>query len=191
MPDKVEIRRIALQARRALSEDERRIKSRRICETVLSLAEYRTAQAVMVYLDFRDEVETTELAGRILQAGKRLLIPLCKQARTSLIACEIFNLSDDLHSGLWGIREPHPEKIRPVSPKNIDLAIVPGASFDNQGNRIGFGKGYYDRFLPELRKGVPVIGLAFSCQLTDEIEAEDHDYKMSLLVTENGVTYHT
>lgn len=189
MPGKADIRLQALSSRRALSQTERHLKSLQICKEIVALPEYRLAETVMVYLDFRDEVETTRIAQETLRTGKRLVIPLCNQLDTDIIACEIFDLSEDVHSGMMGIREPHPRRLRPVSAKEIDLVLVPGVAFDYHGNRIGFGKGYYDRFLPQLREDVLVIGLAFSCQLVEEIENEKHDYKMSLLITENGVIY--
>lgn len=191
MQEKAETRKEMLARRKALSPAERHEKSAQILKEVLSLSEYQTSHTVMVYLDFRDEVETTELAEQILRDGKMLLIPFCKPESTELIPCDIFNLSSDLQPGMWGIREPHPEKVKPISPKEIDLVVVPGVAFDLQGNRIGFGKGYYDRFLPQLRQDAIAIGVAFSCQLLEEIPAESYDYKMSLLITENGVIYHT
>jgi 5-formyltetrahydrofolate cyclo-ligase len=187
MLEKREIRKKALHSRKSLSQEQRRQKSARILKKILSLSVYCTSRTIMVYLDFQDEVETTEIAREILRTDKRLLIPYCH--KQDIIACEISDLTQDVYPGMLGIREPHPERLRSVSPEEIDLALVPGVAFDYRGNRIGFGKGYYDRFLPKLREGTPVIGLAFACQLVEKIEAEEHDYKMSLLITENGVIY--
>jgi 5-formyltetrahydrofolate cyclo-ligase len=187
MLGKTEIRKKALHNRKSLGKEERREKSAQILREILSLPVYCTSRTIMVYLDFRDEVETSEIAREILRTKKRLIIPYCHNQ--DIIACEISDLSQDVRPGMLGIREPRPEKLRTVSPREIDLALVPGVAFDYQGNRIGFGKGYYDRFLPKLREDTLTIGLAFCCQLVEKIEAEEHDYKMSLLITENGVIY--
>lgn len=191
MAGKAEIRKMVLQSREKLNQAERLSKSKEIYRTVLSLPEYGTSQTVMTYLNYKDEAETTRIAQDTLRRGKRLIIPLCDPSTCEIIPCEILDLSRDLHPGMWGIREPHPEKRRPVSPKEIDLVLVPGVAFDTRGNRIGFGKGYYDRLLPELRKDARTVGLAFSCQIVEKIKAEEHDVKISLLVTENGVIYPT
>jgi 5-formyltetrahydrofolate cyclo-ligase len=187
MPGKAEIRVEALKNRRALAAVERREKSSRIWENIITLSQFRTSQTIMTYLHYREEVETSGIAQEILRQGKRLLVPLCKQEETELIACEIRDLSRDVCPGLLGIPEPRPEALRPVPPQEIDLVLVPGVAFDYQGHRIGYGKGYYDRFLPKLKPDAGVIGLAFACQVVEKIEPAEHDYPVSWLVTEKGV----
>ena len=98
---------------------------------------------------------------------------------------------DELSSGTWGIWEPRPE-LRDAAGKRgvaeaIDLALIPGAAFDRRGGRLGRGKGFYDRFLPRLRSEALKIGLAFECQLADEIPTEAWDVRMDLVITEVGV----
>lgn len=141
----------------------------------------------MLYLEIRDEVETTSLARKTIGMGKRLVVPLCKENR--IIPCEIASLEDDLAAGYMGIREPKETCARPVQPEEIEAVLVPGLVFDQEGRRIGYGGGYYDRFLPLLPAGTPIIGLAFECQVLGKISTEEHDQRMSLLVTENGVIY--
>jgi 5-formyltetrahydrofolate cyclo-ligase len=88
---------------------------------------------------------------------------------------------------MMGIREPRPDNFRPVAAEEIDLVLVPGVAFDLEGNRVGYGAGYYDRFLPSLRKDALIVGIAFSCQLFDKFDREEHDVKMALLITEKGI----
>lgn len=187
MPGKAEIRAEALKSRRALAAAERREKSSRIMENITTWPQFQTSQTILTYLNYREEVETGGIAREILRQGKRLLVPLCKREETELIACEIRDLSQDVRPGLLGIPEPRPESLRPVPPQEIDLVLVPGAAFDYQGHRIGYGQGYYDRFLPKLRINAGVIGLAFACQVVEKIEPAEHDYPVSWLVTEKGV----
>lgn len=187
MPGKAEIREMALNLRLALGEAERARKSEQIKEEILALHELKIARTVMAYVNFREEVQTTGLLREMLQSGKRVLVPYC--LNREMISCRIFNIDSDLRPGKFGIREPLPERLLIVPPAEIDLVLVPGVAFDYQGNRIGYGKGYYDRFLPQLRTQATVAGVAFCCQLFPEIEAEEHDYKMSLLISENSVIY--
>jgi len=187
LKDKHSLRNLALNRRKLLSTEERSEKSLKIIEKIKNLPEFCSSYTVMVYLNFRDEVETTELARDILLSGKRLLIPLC--GARDITACEIKDIKADVHEGMWGIREPRPDRITPVAPEEIDLVIVPGAAFDFKGNRIGYGRGYYDRYLSQVRSDTIIIGTAFSCQLVEDIQAEEHDFKIPLLITENGVIY--
>lgn len=170
-----------------MAEVERKQKNEAIARNILSLPVYQDSATIMMYLNYWDEVDTGGIAEDTLQAGKRLVIPLCKG--DIIIPSEIKHLEEDVQIGMFGIREPRPTNSKTVQPKDIDIILVPGVAFDTQGNRIGFGKGFYDRFLPQLRDDVSIIGLAYSCQVVDKIDAEDHDFKMSLLVTENGVVY--
>lgn len=173
--------------RAALTKEERLHKSREIHKQLTKLPEFQEAGQIMLYLDFRQEVETTGLAEQILAEGKELIIPCCRDR--NIIPCRINNLAEDIAPGKLGIREPKEKFVRGIDPRKIDLVVVPGVVFDLQGNRIGYGAGYYDRFLPRLRDDVPVIGVAFSCQLVKKILTESYDRKMSLLVTENSVIY--
>lgn len=184
---KAQIREKALTCRQSLSAVERKQKSSQILKTIMATPFFAAAECIMLYLNFRDEVKTTPLAEEILKNGKRLVIPYCETRTTQIIPCEIQDLAKDVGLSSFGIREPLADFFRPVAPTKIDLALVPGLAFDYQGNRIGFGKGYYDRFLPQLRADVCVIGVAFACQVFERIPAESHDYKMSLLVTEDGL----
>ena len=187
MPGKATIRTEALKRRQALGAEIRQEKSTEILKNIIAWPQFQTSRTIMTYLNYREEVETTGIAREILRQGKRLLVPLCLPEKTELIACEIRDLSQDVRPGLLGIPEPSSERLRPVAPEEIDLVLVPGIAFDCEGHRIGYGKGYYDRFLPRLRKDAVVIGLAFACQVVDKIEAEEHDYPVSWLVTEKGI----
>lgn len=181
------LRKTIIKKRRSINEEERRRKNAAIERNILSLPVYKDSETIMMYMNYWDEVDTGGIAEDTLLDGKRLVIPLCKGEM--IIPSEIKRLEEDVQIGMFGIREPRPGNFKPVPPKDIDIVLVPGVAFDAQGNRIGFGKGFYDRFLPQLRDNVTIIGLAYSCQIVDHIDAEEHDFTMSLLVTENGVIY--
>ena len=187
MLSKAQIREKALACRQNLSPAERKQKSSQIKKIILASSFFAEAEWIMLYLNFRDEVETTQLAEEVLKRGKRLVIPYCEKRSIQIIPCEISDLNREVGLSSYGIREPLADFFRPVAAEKIDLALVPGVAFDYHGNRIGLGKGYYDRFLPQLRADACVVGVAFACQLFERIPTESHDHKMSLLVTEQGV----
>lgn len=184
---KAKVRKSCLDQRASLGEEERKNKSWLIRQKVLDLPEFKQAQAVMLFLNFRDEVETTALAETTIASKKRLILPRCAP-NGILLPIEVRDLRGDIEPGLWGIREPK-LNLDKVEPSEIDLVIVPGAGFDLQGNRLGYGGGYYDRFFMLIKPSVPRIAIAFECQIIEEVPVDMHDAKMNRLITEtNG--YH-
>ncbi|MDI6878963.1 MAG: 5-formyltetrahydrofolate cyclo-ligase [Desulfitobacteriaceae bacterium] len=186
LDEKKRVRNLVLARRGALTERERQEKSLHIEKQVLTLPEYEKAQTVMLFLNFRDEVETTALAEETLTRGKQLVLPRCAP-QGILIPALIRDLDQDIEPGTWGIREPRLQGLREADPWAIDLVIVPGAAFDGQGNRLGYGGGYYDRFFGRLRPQVLRVAIAFATQVLPEVPVDPHDQKMSILVTEEGV----
>ncbi|WP_208926824.1 5-formyltetrahydrofolate cyclo-ligase [Desulfitobacterium hafniense] len=179
------LRERVLSLRSALAPEERASKSQRIRTIVTQTREFREAGTIMLFMDFRDEVETTELAQKVLELGKRLVLPRCAP-KGVLIPALIGDLAKDIESGMWGIREPKKQELTEVDPLEIDGIFVPGAAFDGQGNRLGYGGGYYDRFFERVREGTPKIALAFHCQIVDRIPVEVYDKKVDMLITEQG-----
>ena len=175
-----------LALRAALTPQERALKSQKIQDFLLGLEEIRQARTIMLFMNFRDEVETTDLAQKVLDLGKNLVLPRCAP-KGVLIPALIRDLDKELESGMWGIREPKKEGLREADPLEIDCIIVPGAAFDTQGNRLGYGGGYYDRFIERVRENTPLIALAFHCQLVEKVPVGEHDKKVSMLITEQGI----
>lgn len=186
MQDKRLVRKTALSLRAAISQEDRNDKSQEILSRIIQLSVFQKAETIMSFLNFRDEVNTTLLAAKILAYNKNLVLPRCAP-QGELIPAKIYDLSADVESGKWGIREPKIEGLIPIDPKEIDLIFIPGAAFDLKGNRVGYGGGYYDRFLPQLRVDVPKIAIAFACQVLPEIPTEPFDQRVDALVTEEGV----
>ncbi|MDR3271745.1 MAG: 5-formyltetrahydrofolate cyclo-ligase [Peptococcaceae bacterium] len=180
------VRKAVLSCRDRLSAAERSDKSRLIQERIIALAEYREARSVLLFLNFRTEVETTALAEDVLARGKILVIPRCT-VQCAFIPAIVRDLTQDVALGTWGIREPRAETTEEIDPRQIDLAIVPGVAFDMYGRRVGYGAGYYDRFLPLLRPEVPLLAAAFECQLLAEVPTEEHDRRIHCLITEDRV----
>ncbi|MGI1658693.1 MAG: 5-formyltetrahydrofolate cyclo-ligase [Desulfitobacterium sp.] len=180
------LREKVLSLRAAMTREERAMYSEKIQGYVTRTPEFLEASTIMLFLNFRDEVETTELAQQVLDLGKRLVLPRCAP-KSMLMLSQIEDLEKDIEPGMWGIREPKKEGLLCVDPEEIDCILVPGAAFDMQGNRLGYGGGYYDRFFERVREKTPKIALAFHCQIVDSIPVEIYDKKIDALITELGI----
>lgn len=182
MKEKKEIRRQVLALRDSLTAREVEAKSRAVVERLIGLAEVREARTLMVYLAFAKEVNLDGLIEWGWGQQKRIAVPHCRPDTWSLTACRI-DCFAELAPGHYGIRAPRDGGQRPITPEEIDAVIVPGAAFDRRGYRIGYGGGYYDRFLRTTAAASP-IGAAFSCQLVPAIPLEPHDIPVCVVVTE-------
>lgn len=157
------------------------------------MPEFRCAKTVMFYVSFRSEVETEKMIRNALDVRKRVVIPVVDGEE--IVAAEIKNFKKELTKGSFGIREPKKEFRGRVDQKEIDLVIVPGVVFDKRGGRLGYGRGYYDRFLRSksirLRMGrshqCAVIGLAFDLQIAEKIPLVEKDVRVDKIVTESGI----
>lgn len=178
---KDKIRKQVLAARSRLSPDERRSKSGEIERRLFGLPEFRTKAPVLFFASFQSEVETHFMVRRALAEGRRVALP--KVQGRSLALLEIRNFDAEVSPGAWGI--PEPDLGEPVGPADLGLIIVPGAVFDEQGNRIGYGAGFYDRLLASY--GGPTVALAFELQVVPAVPAEPHDVPVQKIVTEKRI----
>lgn len=175
---------------RALGGTERQSKSRAIHERVLHLPEFLASRAIHLYLSFRHEVQTAEIVRDALRSGRRVVVPVQQVSGGGLLLSELRDYPAEVAPGRWGIPEPKPEFVRPVSPEVVDLFILPGVAFDPSGNRLGYGKGYYDRLLAARRRTpaeVPLVALAFEVQVLGRLPAGLHDVRVHKIVTEDRV----
>ena len=186
--DRQELRARFLARRNALSPEQRTTMSERIAELVTGLAIFREKVHFFMYCSYQSEVQTIGLLQRCLQTGKIVSVPLTVPDNSGMLAVTITDPGTDLVSGYKGILEPiHYRAKHHVAPPNgIDVAFVPGTVFDRSGYRLGYGRGYYDRFLAASPRAVR-IGLAYSLQLTDYVPAQSHDIPMDILITEQEV----
>ncbi|GFN22052.1 5-formyltetrahydrofolate cyclo-ligase [Thermanaeromonas sp. C210] len=184
---KKELRREILTRRDSLPADAVARKSQAIQERLVRLLSWQEARMVMLYVSFGSEVKTGELLQEALRQGKRVAVPYCHREKRELIASEVYRYPEDLSPGTWGIMEPRRDTLRPVKPQAIDLCIVPGVAFDEEGNRLGYGAGYYDRFLPHLRPGTPKIALAYDLQIVASTHPSPYDIPVDLIITETRI----
>lgn len=181
---KSEIRKDVLKARQSLNPREVAEKSAAVVRRILEREEYRRSRTLMAYVDFRQEVQTAGLIQAALAAGKRVAVPVTDVAGKRLTPSLLLDYPGDLIPGTWGILEPAPDRLRPVDPAELDLVIVPGVAFDFKGNRLGYGGGFYDRFLPCTRPDTVYLAPAFELQIRPEVYPDLHDCPMHLVATE-------
>jgi len=184
---KAGVRRILAAARLQLTPSERLERSRRIAASCRDIAGFSTADVVCSYVSFREEVETTELITALLQAGRRVAVPVHLHGTTqSLVFAEIESLAE-LIPNHFGILQPHREAARFLPTAAIPLFLVPGLAFDTAGRRLGYGLGFYDRAFAAAAPGAIKIGLAFDLQIIESVPADAHDVPMDFVVTEDRV----
>ena len=185
MPDKNTIRKQILEKRASLSPEALERAGKIAADKLMMMEEYNKANTVMLYMDFRNEVPTGEIIGRVRSAGKKLLLPLtCNDFR--MIAYEIpkeGNPDDYLITSKLGIKEPDPTLCKKADQKTIDLIVLPGIVFDQYENRIGCGKGSYDRYLAELPDHTFKLALAYDFQVLQCIPANVTDIRMDKILT--------
>jgi 5-formyltetrahydrofolate cyclo-ligase len=181
--EKESIRTEMLAKLRSQDLGERNIKSHEIKRRLFTDRYFQAAKSVMFYISLDYEVNTRDMIEEALKSGKRVIVPVTKTSEKRLILSEITDPGNQLHKGAFGIDEPKREYIKAVPAETIDVVIVPGVAFDREGNRIGHGKGYFDRFLKDLPKKIPTIGLAFSFQLIDRIKALPWDVPVTKVIT--------
>ena len=169
---------------KALSAADREAFSRRALARLLAEPMYANAKAVAAYFSFGIEFPTPELLAVILKDGKQLGLPRIDPRDLSMTLHAVTELQHDLESNPLGFREPR-TGLPVISVEHIDLLIVPGLGFDLQGNRLGRGAGYYDRFLARPEIHAPVCALAFECQIVDAILFDAHDIAVNCILTED------
>ncbi len=182
MDDKQKIRKEILKKTKAYKEELRLRKSLLIKNKLFKTKEFKEAENILFYLAFKGEVETRKMIEDSLKIGKTVLVPVCDMKRKTIVPSKISNLfKEELCIGSYGIERPR--KIRSFSAKDIDLVIVPAVAFDKYNNRLGRGKGYYDRFLKKLSSRVKKIGLAFKFQIVDRLPVNLLDQPVDRVIT--------
>ena len=171
-----------LEERRRIEPERRAVLSQAIAERLYGLDAYRDADTVHLYIGaVEGEVATRNIAEETLARGKRVLCPRVERRPNRLESFEIRSL-DELAESAHGLWEPDPARARRADDGEIDLVIVPGIVFDRRGRRIGFGAGFYDRFLAGFQS--PRVALAFSLQVVAKVPHTDRDVPVDWIVTE-------
>lgn len=162
--------------------NDKKNKSQKIIKKLIKTKEYQESNTIALYSSIASEVETKELI-KVSLKDKLVVLPKIKENNTM----EFFKINnlEDLIIGKFNIKEPRVENKKPIKKEEIDLMIIPGICFDKSKNRIGYGKGYYDKYLANSK--IKKIGICYEEQITEKIESNNKDIKMDYLITENKI----
>lgn len=167
--DKKALRAAIRQQKRAMTEDEIVGRSEKLAELFLASQPYREAKTIYGYLPYNQEVRTTPMLAQALKDGKRVAVP--KVYGDEMRFIYLTDLSQ-VEKGYSGIPEPIADG--PIGDDETALVLMPGMAFDDQGHRIGYGGGFYDKFLAS-EPGHPTLALCYSFQMLPSLETEEHD----------------
>lgn len=158
--------------------------SAQICARALALPVLPDKQVIAAYCSFGHEVATRPLLAGLLAAGHVLVLPVVDRQSWMMEFRRVDSL-DALTPGVYGILEPRSGEL--CSPEEIELFFIPGLAFDRQGNRLGRGGGFYDRYLSTVRPDAAKIGLAFQLQIAEALPVAPHDIKVDAVLTEQEI----
>ncbi len=184
LKEKPLIRSKVLSLRDSLISDIRNAKNKSIRNRLLELPEFIKARTVLFYASFKSEVDTVELLKKSILNKKTVVLPKV-DVRTGGLELYAIRSAEDLAPGYFGIPEPPAIEGRHIKVAGIDLLIIPGVAFDLHCNRLGYGKGFYDKLLS--RKTAPAVALAYEEQVLKDIPAEAHDIKMDKIITDKKI----
>lgn len=182
--EKREIRKEVLRLRDSISSEDKKIKDQKIRNTLINLSDFKKAQRILFYASYKSEVDTFALIRYSMSIKKSIALPKVNRETFQL---QIFEVRDllEVSPGYQNILEPNLPEDRMLTIEDINLVLVPGVAFDESCNRLGYGKGCYDKMLRD--KGVPTIALAYEEQIVNKIPAELHDIKMDKIITDKRV----
>jgi len=187
METKAELRRHILHLRDSIPPLKRKTCSEAIAFRLMALPEWNQAKGVFLYVSFRSEAETQYIIEAALEQGKVVAVPYTDYERGVIVPSVLKDLKYDLAPRRFGLLEPKDTSLSPLSPQDIDLTVVPGCVFDNRGGRIGYGMGFYDRFLPDLPGSSLKVALAYEIQIVPLVPLDAHDCLMDMIITEKRV----
>lgn len=183
---KAMLRQKMLSIRDAIPKNLRSQKSSIIADQILQIVEAEKFSTIMTYVSARSEVETHYIIDQLIDTDKVVLAPLVKKGQKDLMVYRILDWKLDLIKGHFGILEPIPERCQRFDESEIGLVLVPGLAFNRLGYRIGYGAGYYDRFLKKCPQAVSV-GLAYKEQIVDDLFQIYWDVPVNRIVVEEEV----
>ena len=183
--EKVELRRQLRNRLVAMSPEQRKDKSRKACQNLVSMERFQQASIVMMYLSLPHEVDTGEAILHAWQLGKTVAVPKISWQQRHMIPVRINSLETGFSTGVGGLRNPVTGV--PIPFGDIELVIAPALGFDRRGNRLGRGGSFYDRFFANEELTAARCGLAFAEQVVSSIPVTERDQAVDFLVTDMEV----
>ena len=183
-PIKKKLRAEARAMRRSMSPETKQTFDRKIKNKLINLWAVREADAILCYVSTEIEVDTREFITALLQMGKPVAVPRCEGENSNMNFYYINSL-DELLPGSFGVDEPEPTTQRLVTETANTLCIVPAFMFDKSGYRLGYGKGYYDRYLSRYKGST--IGICYNENIKEELFHGKYDRAVDMIVTEKNI----
>lgn len=179
---KKEIRKNIIKTRDALDSKDKQNMDRLIFEKFISSDFYKRATVIFAFVSFASEVDTKALIEYALKDNKVICVPRVKSIKEGFDIYRINGL-EDLEEGFYGILEPR-TSCELINDGDIDFILMPGVAFDRAGGRIGYGGGFYDRYLATLKGTIPKIAIAYSFQIIEKIPMNELDICIDGIITE-------
>jgi len=181
------LRKRLLNKRNLLSKRTILEKSNRIVDKLIKFDKYQQSEKIMLYIATKSEVQTQRIIESAQKDNKKIYIPLIIQEQHDLTPSLVIDYEKEIALGNLGIYQPKEEFHRLFPPNILDLVIIPGVAFTQQGHRLGRGGGYYDRFLKKLSGQAYSVALAFEMQIIKEIPLEESDMPVDCIITEKRI----
>lgn len=185
--DKDQLRRMLMKRLLSIPSEQRIERSRKACRNLASTDQFQQASTIMMFLSLPHEVDTSEAILHAWQLGKAVSVPKISWQQRHMIAVQINSLETGFSTAASGLKNP--TSGLPVPFEEIDLVVTPGLGFDKQGNRLGRGAAYYDRFFANDELKADRCGFGFAEQYIDEIPVSEHDEPVEILVTDEDIVY--
>jgi 5-formyltetrahydrofolate cyclo-ligase len=186
---KEQIRKDIAKALNSVTEKQRTEKTKSIEARLFGFANFLEARIALLYIDGENEVRTKNIVKRAYDFNKIVVLPAFDPERLKMAILKVDHPDKDLVPGPRGVAEPDPTRCKPVPLQKIDIAIIPGLAFDEKGARIGSGRGYYDRFIPDLPATTRKVALAFEEQIIPQVPTESYDKHVDIIITEKRIIY--
>ena len=183
-PIKKQMRSSCKEARRSMDKTLKANLDKKIQNKLLNLFVVREADVVLTYVSTPIEVKTLDFITTLLEQGKKVAVPKCLNDKGDMDFF-LINSLDDLEDGYFGVREPNPGTATKVTTTEKTVCIVPAFLFDEKGYRLGYGKGYYDRYLSKYKGST--IGICYSQNIKDELFHGKFDRTVDMIVTEKQI----
>ena len=164
-------------------------KTKAIEERLFEFANYLEARIALLYMPIAPEVDTREIVQRSYMYNKIIVLPAFDAQSYQMTLMKVDDPDKDLVEGPRGNLEPNPKRCKAVPIDCLDIAIIPGVAMDEKGGRLGSGKGYYDRLIPDLPITTRKVGLVFEDQIVPAVPMESHDKHVDIVVTEKRIIY--
>lgn len=187
--EKKVLRNKILSIRDSLDNNEKELMDKKIFNELINTDLYNKTSNIFIYISFNNEINTIKIIEKAFEDKKSVFIPKVYKDDKSMKAIKL-NSFNELKKNSMGILEPIDDS-NYIEKENIDLIVVPGVVFDNECNRIGYGGGYYDRYLSDIKFKKNKIALAYDLQIVDKIECEAHDIKVDYIITNTSIINNT